>query len=45
MLHLLADNTADKHIILGMLIVGLLFLGVIALGETTHWLRSRRRNH
>jgi hypothetical protein len=26
-----------------MLIVGLIFLGVIVLGETTHWLRHRRR--
>jgi hypothetical protein len=39
----LADATADKRIIFGMLIVGLIFIGVIALGETTHWLRSRRR--
>jgi hypothetical protein len=41
-----ADATADKRIILAMLLVGLIFLGVIALGETTHWLRSRRgRRH
>jgi hypothetical protein len=40
---LLADATADKRVIFGMLIVGLIFVGVIALGETTHWLRHRRR--
>jgi hypothetical protein len=44
-MHLLADATADKRIIFAMLLVGLVFLAVIALGETTHWLRSRRRNH
>lgn len=32
-----------KNVITGMLIVGLVFIAVIALGETTHWLRSRRR--
>ncbi len=32
-----------KNVITGMLIVGLVFVGVIALGETTHWLRHRRR--
>jgi hypothetical protein len=40
---LLADATADKRVIFAMLIVGLVFIGVIALGETTHWLRARRR--
>jgi hypothetical protein len=40
---LLADATADKRVIFAMLIVGLIFVGVIALGETTHWLRHRRR--
>ena len=40
----LADLAAEgKHVILGMLIVGLVFIGVIALGQTTHWLRHRRR--
>ena len=40
----LADAaTEGKHVILGMLIVGLIFVGVIVLGETTHWLRHRRR--
>ena len=46
-LHLLlaADDAATegKKVITGMLIVGLVFLAVIALGETTHWLRHRRR--
>jgi len=32
-----------KNVITGMLIVGLVFVAVIALGETTHWLRHRRR--
>jgi heme/copper-type cytochrome/quinol oxidase subunit 2 len=32
-----------KHVITGMLIVGLIFIGVIALGETSKWLRHRRR--
>jgi hypothetical protein len=41
--YLLADATADKRIIFAMLLVGLVFIGVIALGETTHWLASRRR--
>ena len=42
---LLADAaTEGKKVITAMLIVGLIFIGVIALGETTHWLRTRRRN-
>jgi hypothetical protein len=45
--HLLlaADDAATegKKVITGMLIVGLVFVAVIALGETTHWLRNRRR--
>jgi hypothetical protein len=32
-----------KKVITAMLIVGLIFVGVIAIGETTHWLRHRRR--
>ena len=42
---LLAEDAAaeGKKVITGMLIVGLVFIAVIALGETTHWLRSRRR--
>jgi hypothetical protein len=44
-MHLVADPAADKRVIFAMLIVGLIFIGVIALGETTHWLRSRRRGH
>jgi hypothetical protein len=35
--------TEGKKVITAMLIVGLVFLGVIALGETSHWLRHRRR--
>jgi hypothetical protein len=41
---LLADAAAEgKKIIIAMLIVGLIFAGVIALGETSKWLRHRRR--
>ena len=40
---LLADAaTEGKKVITAMLIVGLIFIGVIAVGETSHWLRSRR---
>jgi hypothetical protein len=35
--------TEGKKVITGMLIVGLIFVGVIAIGETSHWLRHRRR--
>jgi hypothetical protein len=35
--------TEGKKVITAMLIVGLIFIGVIALGETSHWLRHRRR--
>jgi hypothetical protein len=42
-LALLADPAADVRIIKGMLLVGLLFIAVIALGETSNWLRHRRR--
>jgi hypothetical protein len=35
--------TEGKKVITGMLIVGLIFVGVIVLGQTTHWLRHRRR--
>jgi hypothetical protein len=35
--------TEGKKVITGMLIVGLVFVGVILLGETSHWLRHRRR--
>jgi hypothetical protein len=31
------------RVIRGMLVVGLIFIAVIALGETLHWLRHRRR--
>ena len=33
-----------RKIILWMLAIGLLFVGVIALGETSRWLRHRRRH-
>jgi hypothetical protein len=44
MVHVLAATAAEegKKVILAMLIVGLVFLSVVALGELTHWLRSRR---
>jgi hypothetical protein len=32
-----------RNIIVGMLLVGLVFIAVIALGETSRWLRHRRR--
>ena len=35
--------TEGKKVITGMLIVGLIFIGVIAIGQTSHWLRHRRR--
>jgi hypothetical protein len=35
--------TEGKKVVTAMLIVGLVFVGVIAVGETTHWLRHRRR--
>ena len=41
---LLADAASEgKKVITAMLIVGLIFVGVMALGETTHWLRARRK--
>ena len=42
----LAKTAAEegKDVITAMLVVGLIFLGVIVLGETTHWLRHRRRS-
>jgi hypothetical protein len=44
MVHVLAATAAEegKKVILAMLVVGLVFLSVVALGELTHWLRSRR---
>ena len=40
----LADAASEgKKVITAMLIVGLIFISVIALGETAHWLRHRRR--
>ena len=35
--------TEGKKVITGMLIVGLIFVSVIALGQTLHYLRHRRR--
>ena len=42
----LAADAAEegKKVILWMLLVGLVFIGVIALGETSRWLRHRRRH-
>jgi hypothetical protein len=42
---LAADDAATegKKVITGMLIVGLIFVAVIAIGQTSHWLRHRRR--
>jgi hypothetical protein len=44
MFQLLAETAAEegKKTILSMLVVGLVFLSVVAIGELTHWLRSRR---
>ena len=40
------DEASDGlHVIIAMLVVGLIFLGVIALGETSAWLKHRRRGH
>jgi hypothetical protein len=43
----LLANAAEegRNVILGMLVTGLVFVLVIALGETTHTLRHRRRKH
>ena len=35
--------TEGKKVVTGMLIVGLIFAGVIAVGQTLHWVRRRRR--
>jgi len=40
----LADAASEgKKVVIAMLIVGLVFVSVIALGETSQWLRHRRR--
>ena len=41
----LVANAAEegRNVITGMLITGLIFVAVIALGETSRWLRHRRR--
>jgi hypothetical protein len=43
-LNVLAATAAEegKKVVLSMLFVGLIFLSVIAVGELSHWLRSRR---
>jgi hypothetical protein len=41
----LADAASEgRKVITAMLIVGLIFVAVIALGETSRWLRHRRRH-
>jgi hypothetical protein len=35
--------TEGKKVLTGMLITGLIFVAVIAIGQTSHWLRHRRR--
>jgi hypothetical protein len=35
--------TEGKKVILAMLVVGLVFVGVIAVGELSHYVRSRLR--
>jgi hypothetical protein len=35
--------TEGRKVITGMLITGLIFIAVIAIGETAHWLKHRRR--
>jgi hypothetical protein len=35
--------TEGRKVITGMLIVGLIFVSVIAIGQTVHWARHRRR--
>ena len=47
MLAWLLANAAEegRNVILSMVVVGLVFISVIALGETSRWLRHRRRRH
>jgi hypothetical protein len=41
----LADAASEgKKVIIAMLVVGLIFVSVIALGETSRYLRHRRRH-
>jgi len=46
MLQLVAETAAQegKKVVLSMLIVGFVFLAVVALGELTHYVRSRSRH-
>lgn len=39
----LLANTAERNIVLGMLVVGLVFIAVIALGEIANHFAHRRR--
>jgi hypothetical protein len=40
----LADSVSEgRDVITGMLLVGLVFICVIALGTTSHYLRSKRK--
>jgi hypothetical protein len=43
-LNVLAATAAEegKKVIFAMLITGLVFVAVIAIGELTHWVRTRR---
>ena len=44
MFALLADAAEEgRNVITGMLLVGFVFIAVIALGETAHYLRKRRK--
>ena len=46
MVNVLAATAAEegKKVILSMLVVGCVFLAVIAVGELTHYVRSRGRH-
>jgi hypothetical protein len=37
--------TEGRKVITSMLVVGLIFVSVIAIGETSKWLRHRRKRH
>ena len=47
MIHVLAETAAEegRKTVLSMLVVGLVFLSVIAVGQLSHWLRSRNKPH
>jgi len=46
MLHLVAETAAEegKKVVLSMLVVGCVFLAVVAIGQLTHYVRSRDRH-